>query len=429
MMKDKYDIIVVGAGLAGLTAAYVLARNGFDVIVLERGNCCGEKNVSGGVFLGTSFQDVFSEVASQAPFERRIRRRMLACVSGDAVISYDYYSDANDRGMGFSVLRAKFDKWLAERVSEAGAEIVCGVTVDSIVFDHDVVKGIAVNGENLYSDVVILAEGANAVLTEKAGLRDRLRPSQAGLGIKEVISLGEETINERFNVDSEEGAAIQLFGTITEQIEGGGFIYTNKDTVSLGLVFALSSYRESNNPPYEIIEQFKGIPYVAKLIEGGETVEYSAHLVPETGPETTPRIYGNGILVAGDAAGFSLKNGRTVEGMNYAVESGKLAAETILQAVQFNDFSAEVLSEYEKKIADNKLFRRLEKFRETYKFFKNPRLYAEYPELVHDFSRKLFAEGEQSDERILSLLLESTRSSDLTVRNVLWDMIRSQRLL
>ena len=151
----------------------------------------------------------------------------------------------------------------------------------------------SVDGEELYSSVVVLSEGANATLTESIGFREKLRPHQVGLGVKQVISMDEHTINERFNVSSAEGVAIELFGTFTQEMEGGGFIYTNRDSISLGLVFALSSYGENNSPPYEILEQFKSIPYIADLTRGGKTVEYSAHLVPEVDVEMTPRVYGN----------------------------------------------------------------------------------------------------------------------------------------
>ena len=428
-MKDKFEVIVVGGGLAGLAAAHVLAENGFSVMVLERGNHCGEKNVSGGVFCGSSFHDVFGEIASDAPIERYIRRKVLACVSGNSVVAYDYHDGHPEGTLGFTVLRGKFDRWLGEKVVEAGAEMLCGVAVDDIVIDNGVVKGISVDGERLYADVVILAEGANALLTEKIGFREKLRPYQMGLGVREAIRLGETTINDRFNLCPGEGTAIELFGTFTEQIEGGGFIYTNSDTISLGLVFTLASYGEDNTPPYDILEQFKKIPYVARLIEGGEPVEYSAHMVPEVGLEMAPRIYGDRILVVGDAAGFTLKNGRTVEGMNCAVEPGKLAAQTIFKAVQFGDYSARVLSEYEKAIRGNALFKRLTRFRETYKFFQNPRLYKEYPEMIATFSRRLFSDGDYPDGRMLSVLLQTAKSADLTVGNMVSDMVRSQRLL
>jgi electron transfer flavoprotein-quinone oxidoreductase len=425
-MNERFDVIVVGAGVAGLTAAYILARNEFDVMVLERGNSCGEKNVSGGAFCGNSFQRVFREVSAEAPIERHIKRRVLSCVSGRSVVSYDYCSGEKGHGLGFTVLRAPFDSWLGKQALEAGAEILNGVTVDTIVFDGDVARGVSVDGEELHSSVVILSEGANAILAEKIGFREKLRPYQAGLGVKQVISIGEETINERFNVDSGEGVAIELFGSFTQKIEGGGFIYTNRDSVSLGLVFALSSYGKSNSPPYELLEQFKRIPHVANLIRGGETVEYSAHLLPEADGGKPPRLYGNGVLIVGDAAGFAFKNGRTVEGMNYAVESGRLAAETVLRAAQFNDYSANTLSEYQEMIRANHLFKRLEKFGNARKFFGNPRLYKEYPRLIGEFSKMLFGEGNCSDSGILGLLSRAARASDVTVKRMLLDVMGSR---
>lgn len=428
-MEDRFDVIVVGAGLAGLTSAYILARSDFKVIVLEKADYCGGKNITGGVLYGNSFQNIFSDVCSEAPIERHIKRKILSCVSGRSVISYDYCIGEDGETIGVSILRAKFDKWLSEEVIKVGAEIITGVMVDNIIFENDTAKGITADGDTLYSDVVILAEGANALLTEKINFRDALEPGQVGVAVKEIISLNETDINKRFNVDSDNGVSVELFGTLTEEIEGGGFIYTNKDSISLGLVFRLSSYKENKSPPYEIIEQFKDIPYVKGLIKGGETVEYSAHLVPEMGIDMMPKIYGNGIMVVGDAAGFALKNGRTTEGMNYAIESGKLAAETIIEAVQFNDYSEETLYEYKNKIGNNSLFNRLRKFNKSYKFFQNPRLYKEYPRFIKNFSKMLFSEGTCSDSKISELLFKATKVSGLSVKRVISDIMQGRRLL
>lgn len=428
-MNQRYDVIIVGGGLAGLTAAYVLSQNGFAVLVLERANNFGEKSVSGGILYGNSFQNVFSNICQEAPIERYIKRKILGCVSGNSVTSFDFCNDEQGECLGVSILRVKFDKWLSEKVAEAGAELLCGVTVDSIIYENDVAKGILVDGEKLFTDVIILAEGTNCLLTEKIGLRQTLKPTEVGVGVKEVISLKESEINERFNIDSGEGTAIELFGTITDQIEGGGFIYTNKDTLSLGLVFTLSSYKEDSIPPYEILEKFKNIPYIKKLIKGGKTVEYSAHMVPEMGAEMMPKIYGNGILVIGDAAGFMLKNGRTMEGMNYAVESGKLAAETIIEAVQFNNYNAEILCEYENKINNSSLFRRLMKFNKSYEFFQNPRLYKEYPLFIKNFSKMLFSEGIFSESKISDLMFKAAKESDIKFSQLVSDALQTKRVL
>ncbi len=428
-MDNRFDVLVVGGGLAGLTAAYVLAKSGFSVMVLERGNQCGEKNVSGGVLCGNSFREVFKEVASAAPFERVIKTKVLGVVSGDSVASFNFLNGGKDESIGYSVLRVKFDKWLSEQVVKAGVELLCGVTVDGIVMNNGIAGGVSVDNERLYADVIVLAEGANALLTEKIGFREPLKPYQVGVSVKEVIGLNEKVINERFNIESGSGTAVELFGTFTEQIEGGAFVYTNKDSISLGLVFTLSSYTGANKPPYELLEQFKEIPYIKSLINGGETIDYSAHLLPETGVEMMPRIFGNGILIAGDAAGFLLKNGRTIEGMNYAVESGKLAAETIIEAVQFNDYGADVLSEYSNKINNSKLFRRLMKFKNSYKFFQNPRLYKEYPEFVANLSKMLFCDGDDGDTKMTGLLLKAVQASDVSFQSMLSDMMKTQRTL
>ena len=171
-------------------------------------------------------------------------------------------------------------------------------------------------------------------------------PQDYAVGFKEVIELPPRTIEERFGVRENEGAAHLFLGSLTKGRFGGGFLYTNRSSLSLGLVLRIQDLME-HAPLLEaprFLDDFKNRPEIAPLIAGGETVEYSAHVLPEAGFGGLIGPFADGLLIAGDAAGFSLNMGLTVRGMEFALASGVLAARTILRARENKDFSASSLS-------------------------------------------------------------------------------------
>lgn len=346
MAEEKFDCIIVGGGLAGLTAAYILAREGQEVLLIERGNYSGSKNMTGGRLYGHSLEKVIPGFARSAPVERRIVKERLSCEENGmlSTVEYDSTKVSTPEGESYSVLRGKFDKWLAEQAEEQGAMLVYGVRVDDVILRDGKVCGVIAGDEEMESDLVILADGVNSLLSHKLGFKQQTRQDQAVVGVKEVIGLKEETINERFQVASGEGVA-WMFSGCTEGCDG--FLYTNKDSVSVGITMQVENIHKTSYSVPQMLEEFKNRPEIQALLSGGSLLEYSAHLIPEGGMDMIPKLYGHGVLVAGDAAALCANLGFTLRGMDLAVESGRLAAQTAIAAKEKEDYSAEALSDYQ----------------------------------------------------------------------------------
>jgi len=125
-------------------------------------------------------------------------------------------------------------------------------------------------------------------------------------------------------------------------------LYTNSDSISIGIIAQLASLKEKGLSPGHVLENFKGHSYINSFIRGAKTAEYSAHLIPELGYDSLPTLYGDRLLITGDAAGFILNTGYNLEGVNYAIGSGIAAAKSVMHALEDNDFTSRTLSVYEK---------------------------------------------------------------------------------
>ena len=355
MSEEKFDAIVVGGGLAGLTAASVMAKEGLEVLLVEKGNYCGSKNVTGGRFYGHSLEKVIPGFAESAPVERRITKERFSTMKDGELVTAEYNSaDLNEpKGDSYSVLRGKFDQWYAEQAEEMGVMMVCGVRVDELLVEDGKVIGVKAGDEEMEADVVVLADGVNSLLAQELGMKEELLPTQTTVGAKEVITLPAETIEERFGISDDEGLAWVFHQSATEEGICDGFIYTNKDSVSVGITLYVGEIENSSVSVPQMMEDFKANPAVAPLIEGGTLAEYSAHLIPEGGFEMIPKLVDDGILLVGDSAALAANFGFTIRGMDLAVESGRLAAEAVLAANQKGDFGKESLSAYVSALEDS----------------------------------------------------------------------------
>lgn len=197
-----------------------------------------------------------------------------------------------------------------------------------------------------------------------------------------------------------EGAAQLFAGTLTKGIMGGGFLYTNQESLSLGIVVGIHSLnrREPREEIYKFLDEFKQRPEIKNLTRGGETVEYSAHLISEGGIRIKPKVYGDGILVAGDAAGLGLNMLVTVRGMEYAMASGVLAGRTIKMAKEKNDFSASSLAHYEKLLNQSFIMKEMNNYQSTLSILENERLFSKYPRAVSDLFEKVMRVDENPKE-------------------------------
>jgi electron transfer flavoprotein-quinone oxidoreductase len=433
VMPEKFDVIIVGAGPAGCTAAIVLARAGMKVAIFERGDRPGAKNMFGGALYYTAALDeLLPDFWQQAPIERRVTRHVLTFLAGDA--SFSVTSADGESGSppynAVTLLRAKFDPWYAAKAAESGAFIVPGTVVDDLVRDGDKVVGIVARRDEgeVLADVVIAADGANSLLAKKAGLRKEFDSSAFAVAAKEVLALPEETIEERFGLTEGNGLAQSFVGDCTKGLAGGAFLYTNKSSLSLGMVVRLDSLREKQVSVAQLMDDFKNNPCIRPVIEGAVLKEYSGHLIPEAGMKMVPDLCDNGILVAGDAAGFLVSTGLTLQGMNFAIASGYAAAQAVIEAARKGDFSRKGLSYYKSLLEDSFVLKEMKTFRRAQSFQENPRIYELYPSLVCGISRSIFRVDGRPRKKILSLVREEMKGK-ISLWRLVKDIIQAGRAL
>jgi len=420
-MKQSFDAIVVGAGPAGCACGYTLAKAGLEVLVVERGKFAGAKNMWGGAFFGPTLAELIPDFWAEAPIERYVASHKLSFLTDEDCLSIEFTTPKFSQPPynGFTVLRSKFDQWFAMKVGQAGAIVATGFQADDLLWKGNQVVGIKAGGDELPARVIIACDGVNSILAQKAGLRGEFKPQDVKQGVKEVTALPRDTIEQRFNLSGDEGIAWELIGSCTRGLPGGGFIYANKDSLSVGIVVQLNALAEKQVKANDLLEDFKRHPAVASLLDGGKLVEYSAHLIPVSGINMMPRLYTDGFLAAGDAAAFVVGTGLILEGANFAVASGVAAAETVMRAKQKGDFSARSLAYYQELLEQNFVLKDLKTFSKAPRFLENPRIYTTYPELACNLAERLFTSDGKPRKRIWQLLRESKRG-----KISLWQMAR-----
>jgi electron transfer flavoprotein-quinone oxidoreductase len=391
---DKMDVVVVGGGLAGLSAAYRLAAAGRQVILLERGDAPGSKNVTGGRIYVEPIRSFLPDIVAEAPFERHVVKEMLTVMDDDASTQVEYTHNKwhSEPYMSYTVLRARFDAWFSEKVAEKGAFVIPGRRVDDLLWEDGRVAGVRTGGEEIPAHIVIAADGALSFMADRAHLRKPLAPENYAVAMKGVYRVDPKAIEERFGLEQGEGAANLFVGSITQGMFGGGFLYTNQDSLSVGLVLGIRSLMDKRPQveSHQLMDAFTVRPEVARWIRGAQLEEYSAHIISETGAKGIPKLYTDGMLVAGDAAGFALNMGLTVRGMEFAVVSGVLAAEAADKALEKGDVSKESLSLYGKRLKETFVLKDMETFRLSQEVLENRRLFTVYPNFICELLETLF---------------------------------------
>tara|TARA_Y100000748_G_scaffold246709_1_gene211227 strand:- start:471 stop:2141 length:1671 start_codon:yes stop_codon:yes gene_type:complete len=494
--ETDFDVIIIGAGFAGAATAFQLLKEGIEgdrILVVDRGEPIGSKNLTGGILWGRElddFEEFLGDWEMDCPgIERAINHKKVGFLSSEDALfvegrfaSWDGTggTDEPSQRSSWSVLRAKADAWMAEKMEEAGIFVMAGMKIDQLHIDgldhesytardltdpaedsgkgaaqkwkidnfpkelvekirNGKIRGIVQDGEVMTSKVVVIAEGSNSILTRTYHFDSMLNAQSKEdllLGVKEVIHLGKERIDERFNCfpgDDERppsGMAMELALSLYRDMaheawkeypvtDGlyprcGGFFYTNRETVSCGIIVQLSSL-PSGIHTYDLYQAFKEQPAIAALIEGGEAIEYGAHLCPEYGLHRMPhRFTRDGALVVGDAAGLVFANGMQIQGMNNALHSGKLAGKAIAACISNDDVSAKALdATYTKSLKASYIYRDLKRFEPATKFLNNPANFTWVPELVGKTANRVFREiGEEKvpAEKVLRQVRKEMRA-------------------
>jgi electron transfer flavoprotein-quinone oxidoreductase len=428
---EKFDAIVVGAGPAGTAAAYTMAKAGLQVALLERGPKPGSKNVMGGILYNHYLEEIVGDAWKEAPLERPIIEERRWMMTPKAYIGLDYKNLRNrEHPHSFSVLRARFDPWFAEQAEKVGAVVVPETVVERLILRNDRVVGVGTGrGDDLYAEVVIVCEGIGlgVGLLEKTlingkPLRRKLRPNEVAMAVKEIMQLDPGLIEERFNCESGEGCTIECFGDSTMGMSGFMFIYTNKDTLSVGGGALLSEFNATLRSPNDLMEHFKNHPSVKPLLRGAETVEYLAHLIPEGGYRGIPKVYGPGYLVCGDAA--MLSNPVHREGSNLAMVSGRFAGETVVHAKETGDFSEGRLREYKGKLDNSWIMADMKKYDKAVPLLEhNPQMLTKYPQILDGALDEFFrVDGTSKWEKQSKIVKTIRKEGGL---KMVWDTVKA----
>jgi electron transfer flavoprotein-quinone oxidoreductase len=425
-MGDDFDVIVVGAGMAGCTAAIRLAQGGANVLLLERGAEPGSKNLSGGILWGHDLDRVLPNWWHEMPVERHLVRKRFGFLSQESAVSFDF-EDAGWRKepyVAHSVLRARTDAWLAQKAEAAGATLVSSVPVEKLHWEGSRVRGVVQGGETMTAPVTILADGANSRLSLGTPIRPdpRLSGEATELGIKEVYRLDPSVIQDRFSVGPDEGHAEEwVAGMFPPGVMGGGFLYTNRDTLSVGLILNIQSLFGKGVYSHDLMEQFKLHPTIASRLKGAELVEYGAKLISSGWASRPSAFHGDGWMIAGDAAGFVFSNGIVIQGMNYAVRTGLEAAETALAAKAAGDASATRLAEYDRRLEATSVLPDFRDFARMDRVKWNPRFYTAYPRFASELFRAMMTETGGPKRPMRALLRAAQKAAGLGTTTLLRD--------
>lgn len=427
MSEDKFQVIIIGAGMAGCSAAYRLAQAGREVLLIDRGSTPGAKNMTGGRIYSYALKELMPDEWTAAPLEREVTREMIGLMTSKEGMIIDAYPDLPNQ-QSYTVLRGKIDAWLALKAEEQGAMVIPETTVNGLIIKNGKVSGIKTGEEEMEAEIVIDAEGVNSIVAERAGLIRPVAPKDVAVGVKYVYRLSEDIINNRFNTENGKGAAMLCMGECSKGIFGGAFLYTNKDSISLGLVVDSYGWKNSRLRLTDAAEDLKQHPLLGRYIKGGELTEYSAHLIPEGGYNALPQFCFDGFLLTGDAAGLVINRGFTVRGMDYAILSGIAAAETAEEAISKGNYSKEFLLAYEKKL-QSRVLQDFKTMRNSHDYMAHSQhLFTTYPNVALDIMKNLYQVDENSLKSVYALLKKSIKGK-FSYTSLAKDMLKGVRSL
>lgn len=366
-MNFSFDVIFVGAGPASIAGAIHLKRlaranpkvGDISIAVIEKAPGLGDQSLSGATFDTRALCELIPNLGElEAPLGPRIEHERLLFLTRRHHIRIPIIPPPMSNRGKHLVSLSDLMRWLGRVAESEGVEIYTGEAVDELMMDGGKVIGVRVKGKGLDREgrpkknalaptdvaakVVVIGEGSRGHLTKRLikglSLDGGCTPQGHAVGLKELWEVGED----RF----EKGCIINAMGyPVPLDTFGGGFIYHIKDRmIAIGLVVGLD-YKNPRLHPFDLLQLFKEHPYVARTLEGARFVAYGAKTITEGGWFAMPRFYGDGFLIVGEAAG--VLDAMKLKGIDPAIKSGMMAAETIVDALAAGDCSANALSSYE----------------------------------------------------------------------------------
>ncbi len=434
---SSYDVVVVGAGPAGSAAALAAKRCGASVLLIERGPFPGSKNVYGGVVYPRILGEIIPKWKESVPVERWITRRstMIMSENSSLTVAVDSEKWNKETPNGITTLRSNFDRWLAQNAVAGGVDLVCSTLATGLICQNGSDKPSTANrvigvrtdrGDgDVLAKVVILADGVNSLLAKSAGMYPNFAIDHLTLGVKEVLYLGRERIEERFCLEGDDGCDLEIMGC-TDDIAGGGFLYTNQDTVSLGVVLSIGDLATHHTRPEMLIDRLKSHPSLAGLLKGGTLKEYSAHMIPEVVIGNWPQLSLPGVLVAGDAAGSCLASGLWLEGVNMAIGSGIAAGRFAANAAK--DLESTKWSGYDQSIKESSVGKNHRRFQRAPELVMSDSLQRIYPKLANNIASSIFTVTDPIAKKgVLQTVRSIMADSDISATKLALDALKIWR--
>jgi len=368
-----FDILFVGGGPANLAGAIHLINianeKGIEIEVglIEKGDEIGAHALSGAILDPTALKELIPDyVDKNCPIESSECRDEFYFLTKNRHHKVPFVPKYMHNEGCHIISLSKFTRWLAEIAETAGVNIFPGFSGTDVLYDSDGRsimgvgtgdKGIDKNGTkksnfepgvDLTAKVTVFGEGSRGSLLREIDRKLQIFPADMPqvfeTAVKEVIELPET--NPFLSSDT---SVVHTFGyPLGLDTKGGAFLYKMANNrISLGLVVGLD-YEAPMLEPYQAFIQLKHHPLVADIIAGGKVLQQGAKTLSAGGFYTMPTLAMDGALFVGDSA--SMLNSQRLKGIHTAMKSGMLAAETIIEAFEKDDFSRRTLGAFEAKV-------------------------------------------------------------------------------
>ncbi|MBA2304414.1 MAG: electron transfer flavoprotein-ubiquinone oxidoreductase [Acidobacteria bacterium] len=384
----EVDVLIVGGGPAGMSAALRLAQlqkaqggEPLAIAVLEKAREAGAHMLSGAMLDPSALRELIPDFKEKgAPVASEVHHEHVYFLTKNSKVPFPITPPPLQNHGNYVISLNRFVKWMSGLVEAEGIDLFAGFPASEVLYDGDRVVGVRTRdqgidkhgakkstfeaGVEIRAKVTILCDGVRGNLTKavvrRLALDEGRQPQLYAIGLKELWEVPKDRIKA--------GTVVHTLGYPLKREEfGGGFLYAMPDgVVSVGFVTGLD-YRDPMFDPHLTFQHFKQHPAIAAILQGGQMVRYGAKALPEGGWHTIPRVYADGLLIAGDAGGFV--NSMRLKGIHLAMRTGMLAAETAYEAIRARDTSAARLWKYEERIDASEVRRELYPVRNVHQSF------------------------------------------------------------